>query len=342
MNLKELKYYLKEKEQPPFRIKQIIKAIYKEGHSSFSNITVLSKELRADLDRDIEILSFELGKINVSRNKKAHKALLRLMDEEVIETVLIKQADGNFSSCVSSQVGCTLGCRFCATGAIGFKRNLSAEEISDQVLFWKQYLVDKKISGRVSHVVYMGMGEPFMNYEEVKKSLKQILDKDLFDLSARHVSVSTSGVANMLTVFAKDFPQLNLAISLVTANEKTRMKLMPISKKFSLDQLADSLEEYFKITKRKVFIEYILLNDVNDREEDAEKLVEFVKKSSHPELLHVNLIRYNTTSSFFSPSKREQSEKFKDYLEKYWVSVTIRRSLGQEINGACGQLAGEK
>ena len=339
MNIKELKEFLVEKKMPNFRLQQIMKAVYVEAVNDFSEISTLSKNLRAELDDVFKILSFDLEKMMISKRKDSYKALLALNDGEVIETVLIKQSDQSWSICVSSQVGCAMNCRFCATGQGGFKRNLNAEEISDQVLFWKQYVKKNNIFGEITSVVYMGMGEPFANYENFKKSLYILMDENTFAFGARHLSVSTCGLVEGIKSFAKDFPQVNLAVSLNSAVDRKRSDIMPVNNKFSLKDLGKALDYYFSKNNRKVFLEYILFSNFNDSDKDAKALIDFVKSSARPDLLHINLISYNTTSSNLKSPSRETVTWFKNYLNKHKINATVRRSLGDEIQAACGQLS---
>ncbi|MDP2860646.1 MAG: 23S rRNA (adenine(2503)-C(2))-methyltransferase RlmN [bacterium] len=345
MDISKLETTLKENNQPKFRLNQIKKAIYQDGVSSFSKITSLPKDLREKLNEELPILSFSVEKILDS--KDAHKALLKLNDGNFIETVLISPKPKIWSVCVSSQVGCALGCDFCATGKMGFKRNLSSEEITDQVLFWKQYLNgfrNSKFEIRnydVSNIVYMGMGEPFLNWDNVRQSLKILMDKNLFAFGSRSISISTAGIPDGIKALAKEFPQINLAISLHFTTDEKRSKYMAINQQYNLGQLKTAIEEYIKQTKRKVFIEYLMIDNINDNIEDAENLVEFLKSIRSNYLLHVNLIRYHKTSGNFSSSSNNKIHKFKDYLDKNKISVTIRKSLGEEIFAACGQLAGK-
>lgn len=341
MNIKNLSSFIEKNKLPKYRFKQIIQSIYVDGVRDFSEITTIPKDLREKLSKEINILSFSLGRVQASKDKKSFKALLKLNDGQQIETVLIGPMPGHWSVCVSSQTGCALGCRFCATGASGSGRNLTNEEICDQVLFWRQYLKKYKITGSFANVVFMGMGEPFLNYDEIKQSIKKLLDPELFNFSARHISVSTAGIPAGIKSFAKDFPQLNLAISLVSAIDKKRSDLMPINNQFDLQKIRKALDNYFAITKRKIFLEYIMLADINDSEEDANKLAEFIRLFERPDLLHVNLIRYNESAEGLAPSSKDKTRQFKNYLLRKNLSVTIRKSLGEEIQAACGQLAGK-
>jgi len=352
MDIEKLEKILLENNQPKFRLDQIKKAIFQDGVSSFLEISNLPKDLREVLNREIEVLPFKIEKIlkskddNPARNAShsdaggSAKALLRLNDDNLLESVLISPKPGIWSVCISTQVGCPLGCRFCATGKNGFKRNLTSEEIVGQVLFWEQEL--KKKNEKVSNVVYMGMGEPFLNWKETEESLKIINDPKMLNLGARGLSVSTSGIPEGILNLAKYFPQVNLALSLHFADDKKRSEFMPINKKYSLENLRETLQEYFEFSNRKVFLEYIMLDEINDSMEDAKKLVDYIKSIGKLQLLHVNLIRYNTTDNILKASSGNKTQKFKNFLENNRIQVTIRKSLGEEIQGACGQLAGKK
>lgn len=361
MNIKKLEKILEKNKQPKFRLDQILKAVYNDGVFDFSQILNLPKNLRQVLNEEIKILSFSKKKISVSVNGDSVKALLELADGNFIETVIISTHPGLWSACLSCQIGCPMNCAFCATGSGGFKRNLTAEEISDQVLFWKQWIREnysgKKITiqnptpghpayqeeaNRISNIVYMGMGEPFLNWEEVKKSLKILMDKKYFNIGSRSISISTIGIRGFVSKLLSDFPQVNLAISLHFSREAQRRNFMPASNNFNLKDLRKSLDKYFERSKRKVFLEYILLYALNDSEKDMRDLVKFIKYSKNPHLLHVNLIRYNETSEEFKHSPYYRVERCKNYLLQNGINVTVRKSLGSDIQGACGQLAGSQ
>jgi len=368
MNRVKLEKSLNELGEPKFRLEQIKKAVYQDGVSSFSEISTISKKLKEFLEKDMAILSFSQKNINVAQDGQSIKALLELEDGNLIETVLIspkparlapaspslggstssfrESRRGLWSACISSQVGCAMGCRFCATGKMGFIRNLTAEEITDQVLFWLQYFKKNSIrqsGGQNSKftIVYMGMGEPFMNWQEVRQSLKDLTDSELFGFGSRSLSISTSGIGEGIENFGKEFPQINLAISLHFASDKRRSEFMPVNNKYNLEKIKTSLHAYFKNSNRKVFIEYILLSGINDSPEDALDLANYLKSIGKTQLLHVNLIRYNTTSESLKPSSGNATQRFKNYLLKNGINSTIRKSLGSEIQGACGQLAGK-
>jgi 23S rRNA (adenine2503-C2)-methyltransferase len=333
--------FLRKNNFPSYRSNQIRRAIYRDGVSSFLDISVLPKDLRDKLNSEIKILSFDVMKVLVSKDKKSVKALLELNDGNIIESVLMSAKPGDWSVCVSSQVGCPLGCLFCATGRMGFKRNLMSEEITDQVLFWKQYLKKNIISENISSVVFMGMGEPFLNWEEVRKSLLGLINPELLSFGSRSISISTAGIPEGIEKMAEEFSQMNLAISLHFATDEARNKFMPVNKKNNLESVREAIQKYFKKSNRKIFIEYILLENINDNLEDAQNLIKHLKSIGNQKLLHVNLIRYNSTSDNLKPSSPGVAREFKYYLSRNGISVTIRKSLGSEIQGACGQLAGK-
>lgn len=342
MNQEKLEKILKNFNQPKFRLGQIKKAIYQDGVSDFSQISNIPKDLRDFLKKEIRILSFEVGKIAISREDGSVKGIFSLKDKNTLESVLMSNSKGAFSICVSSQVGCPLGCQFCATGQGGFKRNLTAEEITDQVLFWKQW-VKKLQNPKISNVVFMGMGEPFLNWEAVKKSIEDLINPKIFAFGSRAISVSTSGIPEGISKLAKDLPQINLALSLHFTDNKKRSQYMPINKNNDLESLKDALWDYFKKTKRKVFLEYIMLSGINDSQRDVEKLAEYVRSIGNIRLLHINLIRYNFSPGMeFRPSRKNLVLKFRDYLLKNKINCTIRKSLGGDISAACGQLVWER
>ncbi|MCX6763419.1 MAG: 23S rRNA (adenine(2503)-C(2))-methyltransferase RlmN [Candidatus Moranbacteria bacterium] len=345
MDLDKLAKILSENNQPKFRLGQIKKAIYQDGVSSFQEITTLSKELREELNKKIKILSFTPNKILTAKNKQSVKAALRLEDGNIIETVLLSPLPSSWSVCISTQVGCPLNCAFCATGRGGFKRNLITEEITDQILFWKQYMKAEneklKTKNYISNVVYMGMGELFLNWENVKQSLKELTDAKLFGFGSRSISVSTCGIPDGILKFVQEFPQINLAVSLHFADDDKRSRYMPINKKYNLEKIKEALQKYFQISNRKVFLEYIMLAGINDNLEDAKKLADYIKSIGKLQLLHVNLIKYNATGNEFKSSSGNKIQTFKNFLERNRINVTIRKSLGEEIQGACGQLAGK-
>ena len=245
--------------------------------------------------------------------------------------------------CVSSQVGCAMNCSFCATGKLGFQRNLMAGEITDQGLYFARWLQDKKET--VTNVVYMGMGEPFNNYDNVMESVRILNDKDGFNLGARHISISTCGVVSGIKKFADEKLQINLAISLHAPNDEIRSKIMPVNQAYPLGKLMPAIADYVEKTRRKVMFEYILLGGVNDSDKCARELAVLMKTNK---LYHINLIKYHQTFAknsarlMFLASSQKQMNRFFDILKKPGVSCTFRVSFGEDISGACGQLAGNR
>jgi len=318
--------------EPQYRLKQIKQAIFLDLVGNWNEATTLSKDLRKKLN---EFCALDIqAEFFISKNKNVIKALITLSDNEKIETVLMRHGDDRNTVCVSTQVGCALGCEFCATGQLGFKRNLAADEIVGQVLLFARYL--KKENLRVTNAVFMGMGEPFLNYENVLSGIRTLNDKDGFNLGARKMSISTAGITQGIDKFAKENLQVNLAISLHAPNQESRQKLMPISKKYSLAKIMRSVENYVAKTNRQIMFEYLLIRGVNDSEEQAKELADIMNNS----LYIVNLIRYNPTGKF-KPSLPDASEKFKKILLYNNIKVTERYEFGQDIKAACGQLAGK-
>jgi 23S rRNA (adenine(2503)-C(2))-methyltransferase len=346
MLLTRIKEIVEEKGFKSFKAKQIADGIYKQFVSEFAEITTLSKDERAQLEGE-SILSLEVFRVFRSQEDNTIKALLKLRSSgKLIETVLLNPKPGLWSTCISSQVGCAMACSFCATGTMGFLQNLTAEEIADQVLFWKQFIRKESIrdseSGelaKLSNVVFMGMGEPMANMNAVLDAIAELTNPEALDMGARNISVSTSGLVPGIKLLAENFPQVNLAISLHAPNDELRNKLMPVANKaFPLEKLAESIRWYLEKTNRKIFFEYILLKGENDSLELAAELVEWFKKINAPHLTHINLIVYNKTDSGHEESSRNQAREFKEYLTKNGFPATIRRNLGRDIMAACGQL----
>ncbi|MBI2638474.1 23S rRNA (adenine(2503)-C(2))-methyltransferase RlmN [Candidatus Peregrinibacteria bacterium] len=330
--------YCKEKGIPSFRAKQILHAFYKEGRRNFTEISVLPRDLQKSFGGVFPIFSFEVAREVVSQTGDTIKTLFKLHDGKLIEGVLMRFRDNRNSVCVSSQVGCGLKCAFCATGTMGFIRNLTAEEIADQVLYFDHWLKKNeknKLRDRVNHVIFMGMGEPFLNYEEVMKSVKILNDPDLLGIAARHITVSTSGVIPGIEKLAQEKTQINLAISIHAPNQTLREKFMPIAKAYKLDALIKAIKAYIQKTHRRVSYEYVMLKNINDSENLARELAKLIKGQQ----CHVNLIPYNETYLGFSNAGKSRIDGFREILESFDIPVTVRVSLGQDISAACGQLA---
>ncbi len=339
MNFEYVKQYIKDAGLPNFRIAQVQEAVFKRGISSWEEASSLPADLRAKLAEERPILSFKVSKIVCSQEDKVAKALLTLKDGLQIETVLLKPQD-SWSVCVSSQVGCPLRCAFCSTGKMGFKRDLTQEEITDQVLMWYQYVRKEKLGERISSVVFMGMGEPLLNYLNVVKAARDLSRPDQLNIGARHISVSTSGIADKLHKLAVDLPQANLAVSLHNADNAERSKIMPVNRRFDLDDLKKALEEYIAMTGRQVFLEYSVIENVNSRPEHIRKLADWIYSVKDNYLLHVNLIACN-----LGRGEKTSDRVVKDFaagLKGMGIGVTIRKSMGNDILAACGQLASQK
>jgi len=334
MNLSKLSSILQT--QPKYRFAQVNKAIWQDFISSWQEVSNLPKDLRETLATECPLeIQAELDK-NKSKNKSV-KALITLTDGEAIETVLIRQKDKRNTVCVSSQVGCALACEFCATGNFGFRRNLKSEEIVEQVIFWSRYLKLEGKGEKIDNIVFMGMGEPFLNYAEFIKAAKFINNPETLNIGSRRMSVSTAGITEGIKKLAGEKMQINLAISLHAANDNLRRDLMPIALKYNLHEILKTVDNYITKTGRRVMFEYLMMKGVNDSDKDAIELVKLLKKP----LYMVNLIPYNPTGRFHA-SSRERIEKFKKILEEAGVAVTVRLSFGADITAACGQLRGKK
>ncbi|OGS39154.1 MAG: hypothetical protein A2506_12045 [Elusimicrobia bacterium RIFOXYD12_FULL_66_9] len=338
MDAAKVQAALKDLGQPGYRWDQVRKAVFDQAVSSYDMVAVLPAEVRAALGEKAPILSFSEHRVDSSADARAYKALLDLPGGGTIETVLLKPSATRWTTCISSQVGCAVGCTFCATGLMGLARNLTPEEISDQVLFWRQYMKRMGLDGRLDNVVYMGMGEPFACYEQVSASLRTLMDQKLFGIGSRHISVSTSGVAPRIEDFGRDFPQVNLAISLHAATDELRTRLVPMNKAYPLAKLADALKKYLTMTNRKLFFEYVLLKGENDRPQDAQALVSWLKGLGPLSLLHVNLIVFNQTDTPHQPTDESDARRFQEQVMSSGLKATVRQNLGRDIGGACGQL----
>ncbi|MFA6002749.1 MAG: 23S rRNA (adenine(2503)-C(2))-methyltransferase RlmN [Elusimicrobiota bacterium] len=349
MDLSRAAAVIRDMEEAAFRLSQVRQGVFGGSVSSYEEIAVLPQALRRELERAAPILCLRAREVVVSADQRAHRAVLRLGDGKCIESVLLRPSPQRWTACVSVQAGCAFGCAFCATGRMGFIRDLTGEEISDQVLFWRQYMRREGLAGRLDNVVYMGMGEPLANYENVAASLRALTDQKQFGIGARHIAVSTVGLPAAIERFGEDFPQINLAISLHAASDALRTRLVPANKAYPLAELARALGKYVERSSRKVLLEYVLLSGVNDRPADAEDLTAFVRRLGRPELFHVNLILYNAGpalpgpgGTLFRPVSEEDARRFQKRLLDAGLKVTVRQSLGEDIRGACGQLIAEE
>ncbi len=328
----ELSDYLAVNGFKTFSAKQIFQWLYQKKESDFSKMTNLSKKLRMHLTEQFLVSMPKLVDHQISIDG-TEKYLLKLKDGNLIETVLMRHNYGN-SVCVTTQLGCNMGCAFCASGLQKKKRDLTASEIVTQVL-----TVEKIINERVSHVVVMGIGEPFDNYENTMKFIDIINDPFGLEIGARHITVSTSGIIPKIYDFANEPRQVNLAISLHAPNDNLRNRLVPINKKYPISELIKALKHYINQTNRRVTFEYILLDGVNDTLNHAEELVKLIRGMN----VYVNLIRYNEVDEFsFKGSSQRKAKEFHDYLMMKNITATLRKEKGGDIDAACGQLRAKK
>jgi 23S rRNA (adenine2503-C2)-methyltransferase len=336
LSLPELEAKLKTLGEPAFRARQIWQAVYVDLVDDPQQITTLSMNLRQKL---IEIFTFK--NLNPSRKLDSSdgqtiKTLFTLPDGHAIEAVLMYYEERQ-TLCISSQAGCAMGCVFCATGQMGFKRNLSAGEIVEQVLYYARLL--KSESKVVTNIVVMGMGEPFQNYEAVMAAVDRLNDPTGFNLGARRFTISTVGLVPAIDRFAAEKRQVNLAISLHAANDALRTSLLPVDRKYPLAELMQSCRGYIAATNRRLTFEWALTDGINDRDVDARELASLLKGM----LCHVNIIPLNPTSKYpGQPTTREKAEKFKAILEAVGIPCTIRLRRGIDIQAGCGQLAAEE
>lgn len=338
MNIKKIEKILEK--EPTYRLKQAKKAIFQDLIENWDEVTPLSRDLRQRLSKIYPIPELTVEKTLISKDRQTIKVLFRLKDGLKIESVLMKHRDGRRTVCVSSQVGCAMGCQFCATGQRGFKRDLLTSEIVSPVLFFARIL--KKFKEKVTNVVFMGMGEPFLNYDDVLEAIRTLNDKDGFKLGARHISISTVGILEGIKKLADEKLQINLAVSLHAPDNELRTKLMPINKKYPIEKILTAVDDYIKQTKRRVMFEYLMIDNVNDALEQAKRLVSILRKLK-TRLYFVNLISLNPIGhADFKPSPGWKIKKFKEILEKAGISVTQRYRFGREIRAACGQLAGNE
>ena len=333
-SLSALSEVVQEYGESAFRGKQIYNWLFKYGVSSFEEMTNLSKDFRSILSKNFSFSVLE----EVSRTPSADgsiKFLFRLEDNETIESVLLVDGD-RVSACISTQAGCRMGCRFCATaGAVGFKRNLTSAEIIKQVLFLRK-TVQELFNQRLGNLVFMGMGEPLDNIVNLKNALTVILDDEALGFSHRKVTVSTCGLINGIKELFKMPTPVNLAVSVNAPNQELRSEIMPVSRKYPLKELISTLKTLELDKRKRITLEYVLLGGVNDSINHAEQLLKLIKGVR----AKINLIIYNNSeySAFKSP-KLENVLKFQEYLQNNNISAFIRKRLGADINGACGQLA---
>ena len=329
MNFEELSSEFKEMGLPRFRATQVYDWLHKKCVASFEEMTNISKDLIAKLNDNFVIFSCTIEKKLVSRYDNTVKYLYSLPDGEYLECVVMDYKYGH-TICVSTQVGCKMGCAFCASGIGGFKRHLRPSEILSQI-----YTAQRDLGLRISRIVLMGMGEPLDNFDNVMKFLDLISDNNGLNISQRNITLSTCGLVPKIYELADRQVQITLAISLHASDDETRKELMPVAKAYKIEEILKACRYYFDKTGRRLTFEYSLVSGVNDTEDEAIRLGELLKGiNCHANLIPVNPIKERD----FKQSDKLAIEKFKNKLEKYGINVTIRREMGRDINGACGQL----
>ncbi len=325
--IEEIEKILYDIRQESYRARQIFKWIYR-GVCSFSEMTDISKELRQELENRCVISCLEIRDVQQSGDGTS-KYLFGLRDQNSIESVLMKYKYG-YSACVSTQVGCRMGCRFCASSKCSFVRNLTAGEIVDQVI-----TIQRETGERVSKVVFMGIGEPLENYENTVKAVKLLNSFLGLNIGYRNMSVSTCGLVPAILKLADEKLPITLSVSLHAPNDSIRSEIMPVNKKYNIKELLDACEKYYRATKRRISFEYVLIAGINDSDADARELAARLRGM----LAHVNLIQLNTVQEGnYKRSSAERVSRFKNILEQKGIETTQRRELGTEIEAACGQL----
>jgi len=328
--------FFEQKGFDSYRGKQVYEWIWKKSTYSFDEMTNLSKDLRLMLDSNFVINHIEVDKIQKSSDGTIKNAV-KLFDDYTVESVLIP-TDDRTTACVSSQVGCSLDCKFCATSKLKRMRNLNPDEIYDQVVTINNQSL-KYFKRSLSNIVFMGMGEPLMNYNNLIESIEKISSDKGLNISQKRIVVSTSGIPKMIKKLADEDLKVNLALSLHSAVEETRNKIMPFSTKFSLEDIKESLLYWYSKTKRRITFEYIVWNGINDSVDDINALVNYCKSIPSK----VNLIEYNSIGDEnFTSASQSMIDLYKDLLEKNKITVTVRRSRGKDIDAACGQLANKE
>ncbi len=338
--------YVKKNKLQPFKVKQIFHELFKNQNIDLDSMTTLSKDLRIDLGKNFDVINLEIDK--VLEDNQTTKFSFKTEDWFVIEAVLMyhwsKHVEwklNRITLCLSSQIWCPMWCTFCVTGKMWLTRNLTWQEIISQILYVNNYIKDKfgkKEDGSlraVRNVVFMWMGEPLLNYDNVKKSIEIMLQRDRFSLSKRHITISTVWVVSGIKKLIEDKIDVWLAVSLHAPDQILRQKIVPNAKVHEMKNLMKVLKDYVDATDNRIFYEYIMIAWVTDGDENAQKLVRLLKW----QLCHVNLIPYNENPVVdYKESSMNQIRKFKDILEKGWLTVTIRDSMGREVKSACGQL----
>lgn len=321
----------------PYRLKQIYRAAGKELAAGVGDVTTLPRELRSELEASgFGFDAVEPVIVQRSSDRQTSKGLFRLADGSEVEAVLMEHFGDRNTVCISSQAGCAFACAFCSTGQAGFTRQLEATEIFDQARYFALELARR--GKRITNVVFMGMGEPFHNYDAVMDAVALLNDPNGFGLGHRHITISTVGLVDKIDRFAGEGVQVNLAISLHAPSDDVRNRIMPVNRKFSTEELLAACDRYIERTNRKVFFEYVMLRNVNDSDDDARELA----RRMRGHLYHVNLIPYNTTPDGpFEGSDNERIGRFAAILDEAAIPTTVRQNMGRDIAAACGQLRAE-
>lgn len=329
MNMEELVKFIEELGEKKFRAKQIYEWIHIKHVKSFEEMTNISKKFAEQLNEVCTLTSLEKADVQISKMDGTRKYLFALEDGNVIESVLMRYKHGN-SVCISSQVGCRMGCRFCASTLDGLVRGLTPAEMVDQI-----YQISKDTGERISNVVVMGTGEPLDNYDNLLRFIELLTDENGLNISQRNVTVSTCGIVPKIRELAEQKLSITLALSLHASNQKKRLELMPIANKYEIHEVIEACQYYFEQTGRRVTFEYSLVGGVNDSKEDARELLQLVKGMN----CHINLIPVNPIKErSYVQSNAQVIAAFKNRIEKAGLNATIRREMGRDIDGACGQL----
>ena len=333
LSLEELKDFFVEHNLPSFRAKQVYEWLWKKSVSSFSQMRNVSKEIIELLEKTFVIQHLQISESQKSIDSTI-KSAFKLFDGYNVEGVLIP-TKSRMTACISSQVGCSLSCKFCATGKLDRRRNLNADEMYDQV-FMLNELAQKNYQQKLSNIVYMGMGEPLLNYRNVINSIQKITSNDGLAMSPKRITVSTAGIAKLIKKLGDDEVKFNLALSLHAANDKKRNHIMPINEQNSLESLKDAIVYFYEKTGTRLTYEYIIFKGFNDEISDAIELAQFAKITP----CKINIIEYNPIDDGeFQQAKKEKVDAFVTYLESKNLIVNVRRSRGKDIDAACGQLA---
>lgn len=329
LNLEEMTQLVMQMGEKGFRAKQVYEWIHRKQVDSFEQMTNLSKDFRQRLEESCYITALKLEQVQISKLDGTRKYLFSLEDGNVIESVLMRYKHGN-SVCISSQVGCRMGCRFCASTIDGLVRGLTPSEMLDQI-----YKICLDIGERISNVVVMGTGEPMDNFENLLRFIELLTDENGLNISQRNLTVSTCGIVSRIRELAEHKLAITLALSLHASNQKKRLELMPVANKYDIHEVIDACRYYFEQTGRRITFEYSLVGGVNDTDEDAQGLIHLIRgMNAHVNLIPVNPIRERD----YVQSNEKVVAAFKGKLERAGINVTVRREMGRDIDGACGQL----